>query len=70
MPMKNEVDRWGDPIYKCDEDGFLLANFRALKVKDDEPHYFWPKYKFFILMKLTNHVGKLCFIRNHILGVW
>lgn len=38
--MKNEVDRCGDPTYKHDEDGFLLANFRALKVKDDEPYVF------------------------------
>jgi hypothetical protein len=29
--VKNEVDRRGHPTYKRDEDGFLLANFNALK---------------------------------------
>jgi hypothetical protein len=38
--VKNEVDSWGDPTYNHDEDGFLLANFCALKVKDDEPYVF------------------------------
>jgi hypothetical protein len=38
--VKNEGNRWGDPTYKHDEDGFLLANFCALKVKDDEPYVF------------------------------
>jgi hypothetical protein len=38
--VKNEGDRWGDPTYKHDEDGFLLANFCALKVKDDKPYAF------------------------------
>jgi hypothetical protein len=33
-------DRWGNPTYKQDEDGFLLANFRHLKVNIDEPYVF------------------------------
>jgi hypothetical protein len=38
--VKNEVDRRGHPTYKCDEDGFLLANFNALKANDNEPFLF------------------------------
>jgi hypothetical protein len=38
--VKNEVNRRGQPTYKRDEDGFLLANFNALKVNDDEPFVF------------------------------
>jgi hypothetical protein len=38
--VKNEVDRWGNPTYKRDQDGFLLANFRVFKVKDEEPYVF------------------------------
>jgi hypothetical protein len=38
--VKNEVDRRGHPTYKCDEDGFLLANFNALKANDDKPLVF------------------------------
>ncbi len=38
--MKNEVDRQGHPTYKRDEDGFLLANFNALKANDNEPFVF------------------------------
>jgi hypothetical protein len=38
--VKNEVDRRGHPTYKRDEDGFLLANFNALKANDDEPFVF------------------------------
>ncbi len=38
--VKNEVDRQGRPTYKRDEDGFLLANFNALKANDDEPFVF------------------------------
>ncbi len=26
-------DRWGNPTYKRDENGFLLANFRNLKAE-------------------------------------
>ncbi len=33
-------DRWGNPTYKRDEDGFLLANFRHLKAYIDEPYVF------------------------------
>jgi len=33
-------DRWGNPTYKRDEDGFLLANFRNLKVEVSEPFVF------------------------------
>jgi hypothetical protein len=28
--VKNDVDRWGNPTYKHDENSFLLANFRHL----------------------------------------
>jgi hypothetical protein len=38
--VKNEVDRRGHPTYKRDEDGFMLANFNALKANDDEPFMF------------------------------
>ncbi len=38
--MKNEVDKRGHPTYKRDEDGFLLANFNALKANDNEPFVF------------------------------
>ncbi len=38
--VKNEVDKQGHPTYKCDEDGFLLANFNALKANDNEPFMF------------------------------
>jgi hypothetical protein len=38
--MKNEVDGRGHPTYKCDEDGFLFANFNALKANDDKPFVF------------------------------
>jgi hypothetical protein len=38
--VRNEVDRRGHPTYKRDEDGFLLANFNALKANDDEPFMF------------------------------
>jgi hypothetical protein len=38
--VKNEVDRQGHPTYKRDEDGFLLANFNALKANDNEPFVF------------------------------
>ncbi len=38
--VKNEVVRRGHPTYKRDEDGFLLANFNALKANDDEPCVF------------------------------
>ncbi len=38
--VKNGVDRRGHPTYKCDEDGFLLANFNALKANDNEPFLF------------------------------
>jgi len=33
-------DRWGNPMYKRDEDGFLLANFRNLKAEVTEPFVF------------------------------
>ncbi len=33
-------DRWGNPTYKQDEDRFLLANFRNLKVEVIEPFVF------------------------------
>ncbi len=33
-------DKWGNPTYKWDEDGFLLANFRHLKANIDEPYVF------------------------------
>ncbi|CAK9271840.1 unnamed protein product [Sphagnum jensenii] len=33
-------DRWGNPTYKQDEDGFLLANFRNLKAEVTEPFVF------------------------------
>jgi hypothetical protein len=36
----NGVDRWGNPTYKCDEDDFLLPNFRHLKGQVDEPYVF------------------------------
>jgi hypothetical protein len=36
----NKVDKWGNPTYKCDEDGFLLANFQHLKGQVDEPYVF------------------------------
>jgi hypothetical protein len=33
-------DRWGNPTYKQDENGFLLANFCHLKANIDEPYVF------------------------------
>jgi len=33
-------DRWGNPTYKQNEDGFLLAYFRHLKADIDEPYVF------------------------------
>ncbi len=33
-------DIWGNPTYKQDEDGFLLANFCHLKANIDEPYVF------------------------------
>jgi hypothetical protein len=33
-------DRWGNPTYRWDEDGFLLINFRNLKVEVTEPFVF------------------------------
>jgi len=33
-------DKWGNPTYKRDEDGFLLANFGTLKVEVTEPFVF------------------------------
>jgi hypothetical protein len=33
-------DRWGNPTYRRDEDGFLLANFRNLKVEVTKPFVF------------------------------
>jgi hypothetical protein len=38
--VNNEVDRWGNPTYKRDQDGFLLVNFCVFKVKDEEPYVF------------------------------
>jgi len=38
--VKNEVDRQGHPMYKGDEDGFLLVNFNALKANDEKPFLF------------------------------
>jgi hypothetical protein len=33
-------DRWGNPTYRREEDGFLLANFRNLKAKVTKPFVF------------------------------
>jgi hypothetical protein len=33
-------DRWGNPTYRRDEDGFLLENFCNLKVEIIEPFVF------------------------------
>ncbi len=33
-------DRWGNPTYKQNEDGFLLAYFHHLKADIDEPYVF------------------------------
>jgi hypothetical protein len=33
-------DRWGNPTYRRDEDGFLLANFRNLKSEVTKPFVF------------------------------
>jgi hypothetical protein len=33
-------DRWGNPTYRWNEDGFLLANFRNLKAKVTKPFVF------------------------------
>jgi hypothetical protein len=33
-------DRWGNPTYKWDEDGFLLVNFHNLKAKITKPFVF------------------------------
>jgi hypothetical protein len=33
-------NRWGNPTYRWDEDGFLLANFCNLKAKVIEPFVF------------------------------
>jgi len=33
-------DRWGNPTYRRDEDGFLLANFHNFKAKVTEPFVF------------------------------
>jgi hypothetical protein len=46
--VNNGFDRWGNLIYKLDKDGFLLANFRALKINDLEFYVFPNKFnKFF-----------------------
>jgi len=52
-------DRWGNPTYKRDEDGFLLANFRHLKANIDEPYVFPVQVQqVFLRMNLTHHGGK------------
>jgi hypothetical protein len=38
--VRNGLDRWGNPTYKRDDDGFLLVNFRQLKARVDEPYVF------------------------------
>ncbi len=38
--VRNGLDRWGNPTYKCDDDGFLFVNFRQLKAWVDEPYVF------------------------------
>jgi len=38
--VKKKFDRWGNPTYKWDENGFLMANFQALKAQEDEPYVF------------------------------
>jgi len=36
--VTNGVDRWGNPTYKHDEDGFLLVIFCHLTPKANEPY--------------------------------
>jgi hypothetical protein len=38
--VRNGLDTWGNATYKCDDDGFLLVNFRQLKTRVDEPYVF------------------------------
>jgi hypothetical protein len=52
--VKNEVDRRGHPTYKHDEDGFLLANFNALKANDDEPFVFLAQVQHVFYFKELN----------------
>ncbi len=38
--VRNGLDRWGNPTYKRDDDGFLLVNFIQLKARVDKPYVF------------------------------
>ncbi len=55
--MKNGIDIRGNPTYKHDEIGFLLANFCYLMEDHEKP---------FMNMNII-HSGKLCYIRRFVL---
>ncbi len=69
--VRNASNNRGNPTYKRDDAGFLMANFRHMLLEDIEPLYSLPKCnKFFMLMTDTPHGGRSYYMRNHGVGMY
>ncbi len=55
--MKNGTDNRSNPIYKQDEAGFLLANFRHLLHEFDEPFFSFHKFNRYFSRVSQRHLG-------------